>query len=67
MFEQYNGMLSELRADLKHFNETSNEYVKKERLQKCWEHLKSCAGAECVGRGPRTAGARVEGRRTNPG
>jgi chromosome segregation ATPase len=34
MFEQYNGMVSELRADLKHFNETSSEYVKKDTLQR---------------------------------
>jgi hypothetical protein len=40
LFEQYNGMLSELRGDLKHFNETSGEYVKKERLQRCWEQMK---------------------------
>jgi hypothetical protein len=43
LFEQYNGMLSELRTDLKHFNETSSEYVKKDKLQKCWERLKECS------------------------
>jgi hypothetical protein len=43
LFEQYNGMLSELRMDLKHFNETSNEYVKKDRFEKCWERLKECS------------------------
>ena len=43
LFEQYNGMLSELRTDLKHFNETSGEYVKKEKFQKCWERLKECS------------------------
>lgn len=53
LFEQYNGMLSELRTDLKHFNETSSEYVKKDRLQKCWERLKECTkemGASAVAR-----------------
>ena len=40
LFEQYNGMLSELRADLKHFNETSSDYVKNDRFQKCWEMMK---------------------------
>jgi hypothetical protein len=43
LFEQYNGTLSELRADLKHFNEASSEYVKKDKLQKCWEHVRECA------------------------
>ena len=43
LFEQYNGMLAELRMDLKHFSETSSEYVKKDRLQKCWERLKECS------------------------
>ncbi len=43
LFEQYNGMLSELRMDLKHFNETSSEFVKNDRLQKCWERLKECS------------------------
>jgi hypothetical protein len=45
LFEQYNSALSELHNDLKHFNETSGEYVKKDRLQKCWEHLRECAHA----------------------
>jgi hypothetical protein len=43
MFEQYNGMLSELRADLKHFNESSGEYVKRDRLQKIREVVKECS------------------------
>ena len=42
LFEQYNGMLTELRADLKHFNDTASEYVKKDRLEKITEHMKSC-------------------------
>ncbi len=33
LFEQYNNMLSELRTDLKHFNQTSSEYVHKEQMQ----------------------------------
>jgi hypothetical protein len=53
LFEQYNGMLSELRADLKHFNETSSEFVKKDRLQKCWDRVRECSkemSASAVGR-----------------
>ncbi len=42
LFEQYNGMLSELRADLKHFNETASDYVKRDRFEKCLERLKEC-------------------------
>jgi hypothetical protein len=34
LFEQYNQSLGELRSDLKHFNETSGEFVKKETLQR---------------------------------
>jgi hypothetical protein len=40
LFEQYNGVLSEFRADLKHFNETSSEYVKKESFQRFREHFR---------------------------
>jgi chromosome segregation ATPase len=42
LFEQYNGMLSELRNDLKHFNETSSDYVKKETLHKMREQVVEC-------------------------
>jgi hypothetical protein len=42
LFEQYNGMISELRSDLKHFNETSAEYVKKESLQKYKDRVHDC-------------------------
>ncbi len=42
LFEQYNGMLAELRNDLKHFNETSGEFVKKDVLQKTREHMRDC-------------------------
>jgi hypothetical protein len=34
MFEQYNNSLSELRSDLKHFNETSSSFVKRDTLQR---------------------------------
>ena len=40
LFEQYNSMLSELRSDMKHFNETSGEYVKKESLQRFRDQVK---------------------------
>jgi hypothetical protein len=34
LFEQYNSGLNELRNDLKHFNETSGGFVKREDLQR---------------------------------
>jgi hypothetical protein len=40
LFEQYNGMLSELRGDLKHFNETASEFVKKDTLERVREHAR---------------------------
>jgi len=40
LFEQYNGMLTELRNDLKHFNEISSELVKKESLQRLRDQIK---------------------------
>ena len=40
LFEQYNSMLAELRNDLKHFNETSAEYAKRDQLQRCREMMK---------------------------
>jgi hypothetical protein len=42
LFEQYNSSLSELRSDLKHFNEISGELVRKESLHKCIDHLIEC-------------------------
>jgi septal ring factor EnvC (AmiA/AmiB activator) len=42
LFEQYNGMLAELRGDLKHFNETAAEYVKKDALRRYRDQLKDC-------------------------
>jgi septal ring factor EnvC (AmiA/AmiB activator) len=42
LFEQYNGMLSELRNDLKHFHETSADYVKRDSLQKIRDQLREC-------------------------
>lgn len=41
-FEQYSGMLSELRNDLKHFNETSADYVKKDSFQRFRDLLRDC-------------------------
>jgi chromosome segregation ATPase len=43
LFEQYNGMLSELRADLKHFNETVGEYAKKDRVTALREAVRQCS------------------------
>jgi uncharacterized protein YdcH (DUF465 family) len=43
LFEQYNGMLSELRADLKHFNETVGEYAKKDRVMALREAVRQCS------------------------
>lgn len=43
LFEQYNGMLSELRADLKHFNETVGEYAKKDRVVALREAVRQCS------------------------
>jgi septal ring factor EnvC (AmiA/AmiB activator) len=40
LFEQYNGMISELRGDLKHFNETSSEYVKRDSFQRLRDQTK---------------------------
>ena len=40
LFEQYNGMISELRSDLKHFNETSSEFVKRDSLQRLRDQTK---------------------------
>ena len=43
LFEQYNGMLSELRADLKHFNETVGEYAKKDRVAALRDTVRQCS------------------------
>jgi len=40
LFEQYNEALSELRGDLKHFNEISATFTKKEDLQRFRDHVK---------------------------
>jgi len=40
LFEQYNGMIIELRSDLKHFNEISADFVKKDSLQRLRDQLK---------------------------
>jgi hypothetical protein len=42
LFEQYNDSLNELRRDLKHFNETSAELVKKDSMRRCFDQLKEC-------------------------
>jgi chromosome segregation ATPase len=42
LFEQYNDSLSELRHDLKHFNESSADLVKKETMHRFVSHIKSC-------------------------
>jgi hypothetical protein len=39
LFEQYNSAVSELRSDLKRFNETSAEYAKRDQLTRFREHL----------------------------
>jgi hypothetical protein len=40
LFEQYNGMVGEMRNDLKHFNETQSNYVKREHFDKLKEKLR---------------------------
>jgi hypothetical protein len=40
LFEQYNSMLGELRADLKHFNETVAEFVKRDSFQRFRDQVK---------------------------
>ncbi len=40
LFEQYNDSLTELRHDLKHFNETSADFVKKEGLRRFMTRVK---------------------------
>jgi hypothetical protein len=39
-FEQYNSLISEMRSDLKHFNETVGEYVKRESFQRYRDGVK---------------------------
>lgn len=53
LFEQYNGMISELRSDLKHFNDSAGEYVKKDRFNKCTEHMKDSYRELCASRAAR--------------
>jgi hypothetical protein len=40
LFEQYNGLVAELRADLKHFNEIQSEFVKKENLRRFSDRIR---------------------------
>jgi hypothetical protein len=42
LFEQYNSMLGELRSDLKHFNETSSQFVKKDNVQRYRDEMREC-------------------------
>jgi hypothetical protein len=39
-FEQYNSLVSEMRSDLKHFNETIGEYVKRDSFQRHRDQVK---------------------------
>jgi sensor histidine kinase YesM len=39
-FEQYNSLISEMRSDLKHFNETVGEYVKRDNFQRYRDQVK---------------------------
>jgi hypothetical protein len=40
LFEQYNSLVSEMRSDLKHFNETIGEYVKRDSFQRFRDQAK---------------------------
>src|SRR4051812_2666782 len=40
LFEQYNGMVCEMRTDLKHFNETQSNFVKREHFDKLKDKLR---------------------------
>ena len=40
LFEQYNSLVSEMRNDLKHFNETSSEFVKRDSFQRFRDTVK---------------------------
>jgi hypothetical protein len=40
-FEQYNSLISEMRGDLKHFNETVGEYVKRDNFQRYRDQVKA--------------------------
>src|SRR5581483_5382691 len=40
-FEQYSSLVSEMRNDLKHFNETVGEYVKRDSFQRYRDQIKS--------------------------
>ena len=41
LFEQYNSSLAELRADLKHFNEASSTFVKRDTMTRFREQAKA--------------------------
>jgi septal ring factor EnvC (AmiA/AmiB activator) len=40
LFEQYNGLISELRGDLKHFNEASAQLAQKEEVRRVRDQMK---------------------------
>jgi hypothetical protein len=40
-FEQYNSLVGEMRGDLKHFNETVGEYVKRDSFQRYRDQIKA--------------------------
>jgi hypothetical protein len=40
LFEQYNSLVTEMRNDLKHFNETSGEFVKRDSFQRFRDTVK---------------------------
>ena len=40
LFEQYNSLVSEMRSDLKHFNETSSEFVRRDSFQRFRDQVK---------------------------
>jgi hypothetical protein len=42
LFEQYNSVLAELRADLKHFHEVAGTFVKKDNVQRYREQMREC-------------------------
>jgi uncharacterized protein (DUF3084 family) len=43
LFERYDGLVSELRTDLNQLNDTSGDYVRKSKLEKCRAVLKQCS------------------------
>jgi 3-deoxy-D-manno-octulosonate 8-phosphate phosphatase KdsC-like HAD superfamily phosphatase len=53
LFEQYNGLVGELRADLKHFNETAADFARKDEVRRLRDQVKEAtreAGASAADR-----------------